>query len=166
MADDLHDLSALYALDALDGEERGRFEAHLDDCERCRTELNGLRGAAGALAFAVAGPAPPAELRSRILDAARAEGQNVVPFRPRRSVAVSVAAAVAVAATAAAVALGLWAASLDHSLAVRTGRLADPRRSQRKAHPAHRGARRPRRRTVGCVGPRREPAAAAEREGL
>jgi anti-sigma factor RsiW len=117
MADDLHELSALYALDALDVDERGRFEAHLGECERCRAELVGLRGAAGALAFAVAGPAPPAELRSRILEAARAEGQNVVPFRPRRSIAVSVAAVVAVAASAAAVAFGLWAASLDHSLA-------------------------------------------------
>jgi anti-sigma factor RsiW len=117
MADDLHQLSALYALDALDGADRGRFEDHLDDCERCQTELQGLRGAAGALAFAVTGPAPPPELRSRILDAARAERQNVVPFRPRRSFAVSVAAAAAVAATAAAVAFGLWAASLHHSLA-------------------------------------------------
>lgn len=116
MADDLHELSALYALDALDGEDRARFEEHLDDCERCRGELAGLQGAAGALAFAVAGPAPPAELRSRIVDAARAEGQNVVPLRPRRSLALSVAAAVAVAATAAAVAFGLWAASLDHTL--------------------------------------------------
>jgi anti-sigma factor RsiW len=116
MADDLHELSALYALDALDGDDRARFEEHLDDCERCRSELRGLRGAAGALTFAVAGPAPPAELRSQILEAARAEGQNVVPLRPRSSIAVSVATAVAVAATAAAVALGLWAASLDHSL--------------------------------------------------
>ena len=117
MADDLHQLSALYALDALDGDERARFEEHLDDCERCRNELLGLRGAAGALAFAVDGPAPPAELRSRIIAAARAEGENVVQLRPRRSIAVSVAAAVAVAATAAAVAFGVWAASLDHSLA-------------------------------------------------
>ena len=117
MADDLHELSALYALDALDGDDRTRFEQHLDDCERCQAELAGLRGAAGALAFAVAGPAPPPELRTRILEAARAEGQNVLPFRPRRSIAVSVAATVAVAATAAAVAFGLWAASLDHSLA-------------------------------------------------
>jgi anti-sigma factor RsiW len=116
MADDLHELSALYALDALDGDERARFEEHLEDCERCQGELLGLRGAAAALAFAVDGPVPPAALRSRILDAARAEGQNVVPLRRRRSIAVSVAAAVAVAATAAAVALGLWAASLDHSL--------------------------------------------------
>jgi anti-sigma factor RsiW len=117
MADDLHELSALYALDALDGEERARFEGHLGDCERCREELDGLRGAAGALAFAVEGPAPRAELRGRILAQARAEGQNVVPLRPLRSVAVSVTAALAVAATAAAVAFGLWAASLHHSLA-------------------------------------------------
>jgi anti-sigma factor RsiW len=116
MADDLHELSALYALDALEGDELARFEEHLGDCERCRNELLGLRAAAASLAFAVDGPAPPAALRSRVLGAARAEGQNVVPFRTRRSIAVSVAAAVAVAATAAAVALGLWAASLDHSL--------------------------------------------------
>jgi Anti-sigma-K factor rskA/Putative zinc-finger len=116
MADDLHELSALYALDALEGDERARFEAHLDGCVPCREQLAGLQGAAGALAFAVAGPAPPAELRSLILDAARAEGQNVVPLRPRRSLAVSLSVAVAVAATAAAVAFGLWAASLDHSL--------------------------------------------------
>ncbi len=117
MADDLHELSALYALDALDGDDRARFEEHLDGCARCREELGGLRGAAGALAFAVEGPAPPAELRARVLTVARAESQNVVPLRPRRSVAVSIAAALAVAATAAAVAFGLWAASLHHSLA-------------------------------------------------
>jgi anti-sigma-K factor RskA len=117
MADDLHELSALYALDALDGEERARFEGHLDGCERCQNELAGLRGAAGALAFAVEGPAPRAELRGRILERARAEAQNVVPLRRRPPVAVSVTAALAVAASAAAVGLGLWAASLHHSLA-------------------------------------------------
>ncbi len=117
MADDLHELSALYALDALDQEERARFEGHLDGCERCQEELGGLRDAAGSLAFAVEAQAPPAELRARILTAARAEGQNVVPLRPRRSIAASVTATLAVAATAAAVALGLWAASLHHSLA-------------------------------------------------
>jgi anti-sigma factor RsiW len=116
MADDLHELSALYALDALAGEDRARFEGHLEGCDRCREELAGLEGAAGALAFAVVGPAPSAELRERILAQAHGEGQNVVPLR-RRSVAVPVMGAFAVAATAAAVALGLWAASLHHSLA-------------------------------------------------
>jgi anti-sigma factor RsiW len=117
MAEDLHELSALYALDALDGEDRARFEAHLAGCAECRSELASLQGTAAALAFAVEGPAPPPALRGRILDAAHDEGQNVVPLRPRRSVAVSVAAAVAVAATAAAVAFGIWAASLHQSLA-------------------------------------------------
>lgn len=117
MAEDLHELSALYALDALTGEDLARFEAHLAECARCRRELAGLQGAAAALAFAVEGPVPPPALRGRILDAAREEGQNVVPFPSRRSVAVPIAAAVAVAASAAAVALGVWAASLHHSLA-------------------------------------------------
>jgi anti-sigma-K factor RskA len=117
MPDDVHELSALYALDVLSHDERERFEEHLDECERCRGELAGLRDAAGSLAFAIDGPAPPADLRSRILDAARAEQQNVIPFRPRRSFAVSVAAATSVAAAAAAVALGVWAASLHRSLA-------------------------------------------------
>ena len=78
--------------------------------------LRACKGPQAALAFAVAGPAPPAELRERILAQAHAEGLNVVPLR-RRSIAVPVTGAFAVAATAAAVALGLWAASLHHSLA-------------------------------------------------
>ena len=117
MTENVHELSALYALDALTGEDRARFERHLDECEDCRTQLAGLREAGSALAFAVEGPPPPAGLRDRILDAARAEPQNVVPLRPRRSLAVSIAAAVAVAATAAAVSFGVWSASLHHSLA-------------------------------------------------
>ena len=111
MAEDPHELSALYALDALTGEDLARFEAHLAECGRCR------KGAAASLAFAVEGPAPPPALKGRILDAARAEGQNVVPLRPRRSAAVPIAAAVAVAASVVAVGLGIWAASLHHSLA-------------------------------------------------
>ena len=116
MAEDPHALSALYALDALTGEDQARFEAHLAECARCRRELVGLQGAAASMAFAVDGPAPPPALKGRILAAAHAEGQNVVPFRPRRSAAVTIAAAVAVAASAVAVGLGIWAASLHHSL--------------------------------------------------
>ena len=95
MVEDPHELSALYALDALTGEDQARFEAHLADCARCRRELAGLQGAAASMAFAVDGPAPPPALKGRILTAAHAEGQNVVPFRPRRSAAVTIAAAVA-----------------------------------------------------------------------
>jgi anti-sigma factor RsiW len=115
MPDDLHELSALYALDVLDAEERARFEEHLAECERCSAELASLRNTAAGLAF-VAGPPPPAELRRRILEAARAEPSNVVSLAARRSLATSVAAALAVAATAAAVGIGIWAATLHHSL--------------------------------------------------
>jgi len=115
MADDLHTLTAPYALDALTVEERDRFERHLAECEQCRAEIAGLTDATAALAFAVEGPTPPPSLRASIVDAARAERPNVVPLRPRRSYT-SVAAAFAVAASAAAVGVGVWAASLHHSL--------------------------------------------------
>jgi anti-sigma factor RsiW len=115
MPDELHELSALYALDVLDADERARFEKHLAECERCRSELAGLRDAASGLAF-VEGPAPPAGLRERIVSAARAEPQNVVPLERRRSRALAVAAGAAVAASILAVGLGIWAASLHHSL--------------------------------------------------
>ena len=115
MPDDLHELSALYALDVLDGDERERFEEHLADCEQCQGELASLRDTASSLAF-VPGPPPPLELRDRILERARAEPSNVVSLAGRRSLATSVAATLAVAATAAAVGLGIWAATLHHSL--------------------------------------------------
>jgi anti-sigma factor RsiW len=115
MPDDLHELSALYALDVLDAPERARFEEHLAGCDRCATDLAGLRDAATSLAF-VEGPPPPAELRARILTAARAEPSNVVDLSSRRSAATSAAVAFAVAASAAAVGFGIWAATLHHSL--------------------------------------------------
>ena len=107
----MHDLTAAYVLDALDPKEAREYEEHLATCERCREELAQLGGAASALAFAVESPAPPEELRSRILARARAERPNVVPFRRRRSWTAPLAAAAALAACAAVV-LGIWAASL------------------------------------------------------
>jgi anti-sigma factor RsiW len=38
MEADLHDLTAAYALDALDPDEAREYEAHLARCERCRAE--------------------------------------------------------------------------------------------------------------------------------
>jgi len=115
MPDELHELSALYALDVLDADERARFEAHLAECERCSKELAGMRDAASGLGF-VEGPAPPAALRTSILAAARAEPPNVVPLASRRSPVTAVVAGVAIAASAAAIGLGIWAAALHHSL--------------------------------------------------
>src|SRR5919204_4643290 len=96
----LHDLTAAYALDALDPDERREYEAPLARCKRCRTELASLSEAATALAYGVDAPAPPPQLRERILEHARAERANVVPLRPRWAVPAAAAAAVAVAAVA------------------------------------------------------------------
>lgn len=115
MDESVHDLSAAYALDALDAEERAAFEAHLGGCARCQEELASFWQTAGSLAYAAAGPAPPAELRGRLLERARAERPNVVPIRPRRW-ALPVAAGVAAVAAVAALALGLWAGSLSNDL--------------------------------------------------
>jgi anti-sigma-K factor RskA len=112
MEADLHDLTAAYALDALDPEEAREYEAHLARCERCRDELASLSEAAGALAYAAEAPVPPTELRARILQQAQRERPNVVPLRPRLA---PLAAAAAVAACVA-VGLGVWAASLSNRL--------------------------------------------------
>jgi anti-sigma-K factor RskA len=103
--DDLHDLTASYALDALDEDERRAYEDHLRDCEECRAELGSMSDTVGALAYATEGPVPPAELRSRIVEAARAEPPKVVALRPRRT---KLYAGIAIAAAAcAALAIGL-----------------------------------------------------------
>jgi len=85
---DLHDLTAGYALDALDAADRARYEEHLAACEPCREELEGFWEVSGALARAAGGPPPPASLRARILEQARDERPNVVPFRRRFAVPV------------------------------------------------------------------------------
>ena len=108
MVSDLHSLVAPYALDALPETEEREFEQHLALCERCQRDLAALRDAAAALAYGADGPAPPPELRERILSQARAERANVVPLRRRVRWTLPLGAAAAIAA-AAAVALAVWA---------------------------------------------------------
>ena len=112
-----HELIAGYALDALDDADRARAEELFATSEAAREELRSLTDVATAMATATAGPAPRQELRGRILDAARAEPQNIVSLdERRRSRLVPVlGAAVAVAACAALVA-GLWGASVSSDL--------------------------------------------------
>ena len=112
-ADALHDLTAAYALDALDAEDAGRYEAHLARCDRCQDELASLSESASALAYAADAPAPPADLRTRILEQARGERPNVVPLRPRW---VKPLVAVAAVAACLALGLGLWANALSNRL--------------------------------------------------
>jgi anti-sigma-K factor RskA len=70
-ADDL----ALYALDALRGEDRARVDAHLATCAACRLELEQLRGDTALLAMSAAGPRPPQRARKRLLDAVAREAR-------------------------------------------------------------------------------------------
>jgi anti-sigma-K factor RskA len=110
---DLHDLTAGYALDALDPDERARYEEHLASCETCRAELQEFWQVAGALGRAAGGPTPPASLRDRILEQARDERPNVVSLRRR---AVPVLASAAAVAALVAVALGVWSLGLSNDL--------------------------------------------------
>jgi anti-sigma factor RsiW len=108
MAADSHANVAPYALDALEPDEEREFEEHLASCEACREELASLREATAALAYGAAGPAPPPELKQRILAGAKAEGSNVIAFPERRRWAAPIAAAAALAA-AFALGVGVWA---------------------------------------------------------
>jgi anti-sigma factor RsiW len=128
MEERIHELTAGYALDALDAEERGAYEAHLAGCGRCQEDLASFWEVTGSLAYAAAGsaPAPPAELRERLLVRAREERPNVVPLR-RRGWALPAATAAAAVAAIAALALGLWGTSLSGDLDDARQALADER---------------------------------------
>ena len=115
MDNGLHDLTAPYALDALEPEEARVYEEHLAGCAQCREELAALQETAGALAYGAEPAQPPAALRERILAAARAERPNVVPLRPRGAYGVPVRAALAIAACLV-VGLGIWNVSLHNRL--------------------------------------------------
>lgn len=72
-ADDL----ALYALSALEGEERLALEKHLETCPSCRKEVEQLRGDVALLALSVSGPTPPSRCRERLM--------ATIAKEPRRS---------------------------------------------------------------------------------
>ncbi len=64
---------ALYALNALDGEDRVQLEQHLATCADCKLELEQLRGDGALLALSTIGPKPPQRARLRLLDAVAKE---------------------------------------------------------------------------------------------
>jgi hypothetical protein len=111
--DNVHELSAAYALDALDADDLRAFEEHLGACEGCRDDVTSFRATAAALAYDVDLPPLPETLEHRILDAARAERPKVVPLRQRVALPATALGAVAAAA---AIALGIWATQLSNSL--------------------------------------------------
>ena len=125
--DAIHELTAAYALNALDERDEADYEAHLGRCPSCQRELASLQETATSLAFAVEGPAPSTALRDRVLAQARSERENVVPLR-RRWV-LPAAASVAAVAASVAIGLGVWAASLSSSLDAERAARADQERA-------------------------------------
>lgn len=65
---DLHTLTGVYALDAIDGSERERFEHHLQRCPSCDNEVRGLQATATRLAQAVSSP-PPDQMKANVMAA-------------------------------------------------------------------------------------------------
>lgn len=132
--EEVHELTAAYALDALGDAEEVEYEAHLRHCARCREELAALQEAATALAYA----APPAEasphLRERILERARSERPNVVPLHRRWTPRVPTALAAAAAVVA--LGIGIWATGLSSALSEeRAARDRLQRATEILAHP-------------------------------
>jgi anti-sigma-K factor RskA len=80
IADDLF----LYALGALDGEERLALERHLQECSACRRELESFRGDLALLAFSATGPVPPPHARERLMQAIAKEPRRA-PVRTLRT---------------------------------------------------------------------------------
>lgn len=133
-----HTLAGAYALDALTGAERTRFERHMARCQQCSREISELRAAATRLAAATACE-PPAGLTERALIVAartrqlppvtaarRRTGSGVrgcpdgspswAAVRPHRARVPRLALVVTAAAVAAAVVSGVSALSTAHRL--------------------------------------------------
>ena len=137
---DLHTLTGSYALDALQGEELGEFERHLNHCASCPAEVRGLRETAARLALATA-ERPPAAMRERVLSLAERTRQMppITDERPARRVATRqarrtrriwiprISAAVAAVSLAAAVVLGIDVAGTRNQLSSAQSQLSSIR---------------------------------------
>src|SRR4051794_31251347 len=74
--EELEVLVSAHALDALEPAEADAVQEHLAGCASCRAAFDEALETAAALALSVPGAEPPADLRDRILTAARATPQE------------------------------------------------------------------------------------------
>jgi anti-sigma-K factor RskA len=118
--DDVAALITAYALGSLEPDQADLAEQHIAASDECRKAYEEALETAAALALAVADSEPPAELRDRILTAARAERPPAAAPAPRprkRRLAglVTPSSGFAVIGIAAAVVLALVAVSQHNS---------------------------------------------------
>jgi anti-sigma factor RsiW len=131
--DEISELLAAHALDAVDGDERTELEAHLAECPRCRAALDSLREVAAALGNSVE-PLPEglwSHIASQLperqpeeeppaMPALGAQAPAASPFRSppgarrRKGGTLATVAAIAVAAAAVAVVLGIGLVRADN----------------------------------------------------
>ncbi|HEY6446205.1 MAG TPA: anti-sigma factor [Acidobacteriaceae bacterium] len=106
----------LYALRALDGEEKQAFEAHVRACPACAAELDAARERVALMGLAAPVAAPAAGVKDALLRRVRAEGAGAsgqasplrAPARPRRMAWLTPVLAAATVAFAS-LAVWLWA---------------------------------------------------------
>jgi anti-sigma-K factor RskA len=119
---DPHSLTGVYAVDAVDGTERDRFERHLGHCPSCEQEVRGLQETTTQLALAVTRDPPPGLKAAVLTEAARtrqhvaSSARHAAPARaPRTRLALGFAAVATAAAVVLAVVLGLQRSELDNA---------------------------------------------------
>jgi hypothetical protein len=111
---EIEELLGVYALNAVEGDERGAIEGHLRECPRCRAEVSQHLEVAGLL---VGGAAAPAALWERISRALEPEAPGAVPERRRsRLGGLRAAAALGAAGVVAVAALGWRLAEQERRL--------------------------------------------------
>jgi anti-sigma-K factor RskA len=124
---DLHTLTGAYALDAIDGSERERFEHHLMRCQPCEHEVRGLQETATRLGQAVSAP-PPEQMKVAVL-AAVARTRQLPPVPDARPLPAPspgwprrLAIPVAAVCLAVAIVLGVLLGISRHQLSTETAR--------------------------------------------
>jgi anti-sigma factor RsiW len=137
LRNDLHTLTGVYALDALDtAAEVARFERHLNRCDSCTGEVRGFRETATRLGFAVARQPPPALRTAVMADVARTRQLPAIDDRarharpvPRLTLLPRLAAAGAALGLAAAVTLGVVLVNTQNQLSQTQSQLSQARRN-------------------------------------
>ena len=87
--DELLELTPLYALDALDGDDRARFETHLASCAECARRILEFAEASKGLADALPPRPPSPALKRNILSTIRSSAKPAIPFSYRLGMAAS-----------------------------------------------------------------------------
>jgi hypothetical protein len=115
MCEEIIELAAGVAVDAVDDADRERVEKHAAECPRCAAALREFREVAAVLGSAVPQVDPPTRLRSRVLLAAQRERPAAVVSvrRPWPRLRLSPAWGVAVASLLVSVASLLWVGRLQ-----------------------------------------------------